>query len=337
MLSFEFLKRLFHLSPLIVSLNVRPWIFGPPKNVLKYMHTLAVAFCSKFIYYMDMANENLPTVFHYNDFRKFLDDYQQERQKFDKNFNRSNVCRLLGLSKSRSFFNDVIKGKTVTSTFIDRFIKVFELKKDEAQFFRVLVKYNQAMEPGERELYFQQLISLNKTPRQILDLNVYEYFKEWRHSVIRAMLDVYNCTEDDYGELGKKINPPLTEKTVRESINLLKNLELVAQDEKGFLKPTQKIIQTPPYINDDLVKHYQMQSLETAKRALFSNSDQMQNVSTKLISISELGLKRIERQLQKFKSEVTSIIHKDHHESDRIYELAMFLVPVTKIKKGGKQ
>ncbi|MBD3321506.1 MAG: TIGR02147 family protein [Chitinivibrionales bacterium] len=301
------------------------------------MHIFRFAFCPIFNYYIDMTNESLPTVYHYNDFRKFLDDYQKARQKFDKNFNRSNVCRLLGLSKSRSFFNDVIKGKTVTSTFIDRFIKVFELKKDEAQFFRVLVKFNQAVEPGERELYFQQLISLNKTPRQILDPNVYEYFREWHHSVIRAMLDVYDCTDDDYAELGKKLNPPLTEKTVRESIRLLKKLKLIAPDSSGSLKPTEKIVQTSPYVNDELVRQYQIQFLDTAKRAVFANTGQMQNISTKLISISELGVKRIERQLQKFKSEVTSIIHKDQHSSDRVYQLALFLMPLTKVKKGGKQ
>lgn len=300
------------------------------------MHVSLIAFCHIFIYYMDMATESLPIIYHYNDFRKFLDDYQKERQKVDRNFNRSNVCRLLGLSKSRSFFNDVIKGKTVTSTFIDRFIKVFELKKDEAQFFRVLVKFNQSVEPGERELYFQQLISLNKTPRQILDPDIYEYFREWHHSVIRAILDVYDI-KDDFSDLGKKVNPPLTEKTVRESIKLLKKLDLIALNANGFLKPTNKIVQTNAYVNDELIKQYQVQCLETAKRALFINTDQMQNISTKLISISELGLRRIERQLQKFKSEVTSIIHKDQHPSDRVYQFAMHLVPLTKIKKGGVQ
>jgi len=111
----------------------------------------------------------LPSVYEYNNFRKYLSDYQNARQAHDPGFSKSALSRILGLPNTRSFFTDVLKGKKVSGAFIERFIKVLELTKDEARFFRVLIMFNQAESAEERELYFDQLISLNKTPKRVME------------------------------------------------------------------------------------------------------------------------------------------------------------------------
>jgi len=116
-------------------------------------------------------------IFDYNDFRKYLADYQEARQTSEKSFSKSECSRLLGLPNTRSFFNDVIAGKKVSLLFIERFVKVLKLSKDEAQFFRVLVLFNQADQADQRELYFDQLVSLNRTPKRILDKAIFSYYK----------------------------------------------------------------------------------------------------------------------------------------------------------------
>jgi uncharacterized protein (TIGR02147 family) len=79
------------------------------------------------------------------------------------------------LPNTRSYFTDVLKGKKVAPTFTERFINVMELNKEEAQFFRALVKFNQAENLSEREIYFEQLISLNRTPKKVIDKKAYSY------------------------------------------------------------------------------------------------------------------------------------------------------------------
>ena len=112
-----------------------------------------------------MKKTNCPVIYSYNNFRRFLADCQQARQTTEKRFTKSALSKLLGLPNTRSYFTDVLKGRKVSNVFIDRFIKIFELNKDEAQFFRVLVLFNQAENVEERELYFDQLISLNTDPK----------------------------------------------------------------------------------------------------------------------------------------------------------------------------
>ena len=86
----------------------------------------------------------LPSIYAYNDFRKFLTDYQAARQKIQPSFSKSEFSRSLLLPNTRSYLNDVLRGKKVSETFVERIITAVGLGKHESQFFRTLVRFNQA-------------------------------------------------------------------------------------------------------------------------------------------------------------------------------------------------
>jgi uncharacterized protein (TIGR02147 family) len=270
---------------------------------------------------------DLPNIFEYNDFRRFLSDYQEHRARQDKSFNKSNLCKKLGIPNSRSYVKDVINGKKVTSTYIERFVRALELDRDEAQFFRVLVKLDQAENADEHELYFSQIISLNRTPKRVLDKKVYAFYKDWRHSAVRAVLDIVDFN-GDYRKLASNLMPPITPKQARVSIALLKALGLISQDEKGFFKPTDKVITTPDWEKNELVKQYQAQLLDLARNAVIKQKRLPQRITTNLLTISGKGYERLQAKIAQFKAEVRSLVNKDESPADRVYLYAMLLVPV---------
>ena len=259
-----------------------------------------------------IMNNRLPSIFDYNDFRKYLSDYQESNQHFDKTFNKSNISKLLGLPNTRSYFTDVLRGRRVSPSFIERFISVFGLNKDESRFFRALVKFNQAETPDERELYFDQLISLNKTPKRILDKRIFEYYKNWYNGTIRALLHILDF-KGDFASLAKSVFPPITPKQAIESIRLLRSLGLIAADAGGCLRPTDKSIATPDYIKDEIIKQYQVHSLELAKWCIWKNASLPQVIATNVISISDKGYKRLEKRIQRFRSEIRALVHNAVH------------------------
>jgi uncharacterized protein (TIGR02147 family) len=271
----------------------------------------------------------LPSVFEYSDFRKYLADYQTMRVRSDRTFTRSQICKLLGLPNTRSFFNDVVKGRELTEAFIERFVRVLMLSPEEAQYFRVLVRFNQARSSDDRELLFDQLISLNRAPHRVLDSRLYRYFREWRHAVIRAMLDTVEF-RGDYRALGRMLDPPVSAQQARESVGLLIALGLAAKDEEGRVRPTDRIVTTGPYLKDELLLQYQMQCIGLGRSHLLGKRGRARNCYTNTISISGEGYRRIERRLQRFKSDVRSIIHKDDALADRVYQLNVHLFPVSR-------
>jgi uncharacterized protein (TIGR02147 family) len=275
-------------------------------------------------------NNTLPNIFDYNDFREYLGEYQKVRQKNDPFFTKTEICRRLGIPNTRSYFQDIVENRRpLTAAYVNRFIEVLELNPEQAQFFRCLVNFNQASEPGEREMYFDQLVTLNRTPVRKIDLMASLYYKEWYHSVIRALLEVHDF-KDDHTALARLIHPPITEKQARQSITLLRDLKLIEKNAEGFYKPTDKTIATSHFLKDELVKNYQIRCLHLAQRAIVQNTKKPQSITTRTISVSEEGYKRIEKRIQKFSSEIRSLVHKDERVPDRVYHLDIVLFPVSR-------
>lgn len=268
-------------------------------------------------------------IFSYNNFRQFLADAYESRRKGDAGFTKAYICRELGLPNSRSYFQDVLNGKFVSDIKIPLFIKLFRLSQEEAHYFLVLVKFNQCDNPEEKELLLDQLISLNRTPQKIISKKAYAYYKEWYNSAVKAMLEVVDF-DGNCSELAKKMLLPVKTRQVKESIKLLKELGLIRKNERGYFKPVDKVISTGSVELDPLVRQFQLKCLEIARLALVRNRKQPERVLTKTISISGECYKKLEKQIDKFNSEIRSIVHKDEAKADRVYQLDLALFPLMK-------
>lgn len=272
----------------------------------------------------------LPVIFEYIDFKKYLEDYYSKRKSQNPTFSHSYICRRLGQANSKSYFNNVVKGRAaITPTFVDRFIGLLELKPDEAKYFRALVNYNQTTSPHEKEFFFDQLVRLNSTPRKVVDKSAYEYYKEWHHTAVRALLDIIDF-RDDFKALASRVYPSISIKQARDSINLLKKTGMISRNGRGYWKPTDKVIVSGDFIKDALVKQFQMKCLEHGKTVLASESDQKQRTITLTLSLSDEAIARITQRMEQFKSEIRSIVHKDEKPASRVFHLNMNLFPMSK-------
>lgn len=273
-----------------------------------------------------------PDIFDYSDFRVFLNDLFNYRHLVDKKFNKSYVCRELGLVNSRSYFQDIVNGKYLSPIKVPLMIEVFELNKGEAKYFRIMVNYNQAFdEPDERELYFEQLLTMKRSTGREVDTSQYEYYSKWYHSVIRATLNIIDATEDDIQLIKKQLIPEITAKEIKDSLKLLKKLNLIYVDD-GFLKPSDTIIRTPQYCRDEAIIRYQMQILEQAQHVYPSKQKSGLNkrTITKMLTFSKEGNERLEAAIDRFSNEINTIVAEDEGESDRIYQMLISLFPYSK-------
>lgn len=277
-------------------------------------------------------NPSVSNLFEFADFRKFLGDYQEKRQARDKTFTRSQFCKDLGLPNTRSYFNDIVSGgKVLSKTYVERFIQVLRMDEDEGQYFRILVDFNQSIHDKERELLFDQLISLNRTPKKFVDPGEYEFYKHWYHTVIFALLDVHPFS-DDYPGLAKRVYPSISPGQAQASIALLEKLGLIRKNDKGYWKATAKTLDAGRYVKSEIIKQYQLQCLELAKKNLLLDQKGGKNFSTVTLSISKNACALIEKKLQKFKSEVRAIAHKETDPADRIYQLNIQYFPQSNLE-----
>jgi uncharacterized protein (TIGR02147 family) len=272
----------------------------------------------------------LPNIYEYNDFRTFIADYHKAKHEQDPSYTKSLMSKLLGLPNSRSYLTHVLSGKYVSNTFVERFIRLFAFSRAEADFFRVLVKFNQAEHPNERELYFEQLIALNKTPKKYLYETSFQYYKNWYNAAIRALLNVYDFDGKQFFLLAQKLSPPISVPQVKRAFRLLLQLGLVEKNAQGLYKPTSRSISTEEFVRNEALKLFQVQSLEVAKYAIIHDLKQPKLLTTNTISISKHGCQRIEKLIDRFRSQVRSLVHKDETKAETVYQIDVLFFPMMK-------
>ena len=274
-------------------------------------------------------NGSLPNIFEFINYRDYLEAYRLARKEWDEGFTHTYICFRLGQRSSRTLYNNIVRGrKDLSPEFIKRFVQLLELNQPEAAYFRVLVMYNQSTDLQEKELYFDQLVQMNNTPKRKLGEEHFEYYNHWYYSSIRALLDIYDFT-DDYAALAQKLRPTIKTAQAKDAIALLDRLGLIVRNDDGFWRPTQKALTTGAKVNHHQVMQYQLQCMEQARMALLDADVARYRSSTLTVSVSDEGLARIMKRTEQYRKELFAIVNKDEQKANRVYQINVQLIAQT--------
>lgn len=272
------------------------------------------------------------SIYEFLDFRAWLAQWHAHRQALDPAFTRTEVSHRLGLPRTRGYFSDVLSGKRVTDTFLERFCELLDLPKAEERYFRTLVRFDQADTPEEKELALDQLTALNRTPVAPSEPAALAYYRDWRHGALRALLETQDLDESSLPKAAAKFRPPFTPGEAKESLDLLLELGLAAKDNRGFLKPTRKTIASPSWAREEIFRLLQAQQFEQIRLALAQPGDGTRAVATNLVAVSGAAQERIRQSLERFRDELRSIVHHDREPADRVLLLANALLPLHEVR-----
>lgn len=263
-------------------------------------------------------------IFQFTHFRKYLDEYQVARVVSDPEFTRAGACALLGLPKTRSYYNDIVKGKKLSSRMIPKFVEVLGLNKKEAKYFETMVNLDQAKSTAERDAYFEELLRQHPDPHHILDADAYEYYNHWYNSVLFTALEVVDVS-DDLEPIQKRIFPKVSVGTLKRSLELLERLGFVRKNEDGFWKSCRDSVSSGAYNNSDLVRQYQLQCFELSKQALLANDENPSDMGTFTFSVSDEAFKAIAKEIWAMKARVRKIITQDKKKATGVHQLNIHL------------
>lgn len=269
---------------------------------------------------------NRPNIFEFTDYRQYLTAWREAEKKCNPKLTHRILCGKLGQT-NRSYFNDLEKGrKHIGSEVLDRLVKLMKLSGDEAGYFRAIVGYGQPATFEEREYWFEQMVRLNNTPKTFVDKKTYAYYRKWYHTTLREYLGTCDF-RDQYAEASRKLYGRVTPDEVKTAIRNLADLGLIAPDERGFLKPTDKVLTTGDNVRHELIRQYQLASNDILREVLQEDKPGTHDSSQVTVGVSEQGMKRIIRRIRQLRSEIMSIAHKDEKKADRVYKIAIHAYP----------
>lgn len=267
-----------------------------------------------------------PNIFEYIDFRKFLTAWREAEKEVIPGLTHEYLSAKLG-QKNRTYFSDLEKGRrSVGPGVLERLIKLIALSGDESKYFRALVGYGQPSTYEEREYWFEQIVQLNNTPKRMLDKQTYSYYKKWYYTTIRAFLETCDF-KDNYEEASRKLYNRVSPREIKQAVKDLVSLGLVAPNEKGYFKPTEKVLVTGDVLRDELLRQYQLSNHDVLRTILEKDESQTHDSTQLTVSVSQEGMERILKRIRQLRSEIISIAHKDEKKAERVFKIAIHAYP----------
>jgi uncharacterized protein (TIGR02147 family) len=269
-----------------------------------------------------------PSVFEYQDFRKFIADAQRAIKATKPFFTYRHIASAVGM-KSPGHITWIIQGKrNLSKKKILPFAKVLGLNERETEFSNNLVHFDQAKTHVEKKLFLDRLVGFIEPKKTIVQPSSYDFYSKWYHSAVRELFAIHKIG-DDYKQIASLIQPAITPRQAKQSVKLLCSLGLIKKDNSGHYMQVNQAVSTGDAWRSVAIRQFQIDSFDLAKEALNSIDAKERDVSTLTMSISDERFALIQERIKQFRNELVTLITSDKSPS-RVYQLSMALFPLSR-------
>jgi uncharacterized protein (TIGR02147 family) len=270
----------------------------------------------------------------YTDYRAFLKDYYEEAKARNPGYSYQVLSRMAGI-KSKGFLHNVISGKrSLSVSNVFGIARALKLDKHETEYLENLVALDSAACLEEKNLYYDRLSSIKANGKtawqpQILRNEQFEFYSKLHHSVIRSLIDLLGF-KGDYARLAASVNPRITPRQAKRSVELMRKLGLICKDTTGRYAITEKSIATPREVVTLATLNFHKESAELALRALTTMPREQRNFSCVTLGISRKAYERICEEIREFRAKLVQIAEADV-AADTVYQVNFQCFPVSNL------
>jgi uncharacterized protein (TIGR02147 family) len=268
-----------------------------------------------------------PSIYTYFDYRLFMRDLQVHLKAERPVFTLEYLAHRVGL-KSKGHMSLIIKGaKNIPLEKVPLYVAALELDRKEADFFVLMVQFNQAGTHRDRKKHLDRMVSLLRVTDRRLVPSQYALCERWYHPVVHELLRVHDI-RDEWERLGALLRPSITADQARESVALLREIGLVETNAQGLLKPSNVAITFGEGWRSVAVREFQKHTFELAQSALENTQVQERDISSLTLSLGESTFREISERISLFRKELLALARSEKH-ADQVYQLNLSLFPLS--------
>lgn len=209
----------------------------------------------------------------------------------------------------------------------------------ERRYFEILVDFNQAKTVEKRNACFtalkQHLLRKGYHTLHVLEPDQYEFYSKWYYTAVRSLLGMFPMG-DEYNRIGKLTSPSITAVQAKKSIKLLTRLGMIRKNDVGCYELTGSAITSGQGVRSLAVANFQRETMRLAIEALDRYTQDVRDISTVSVGVSDDGYKKITALLADCRKRIADISSADHN-ADRVYQINFQAFPLSKSKNGRAQ
>lgn len=282
----------------------------------------------------------LPTLSEYMDYRLYLADFYRAKKNMTRTSVRPYSYAIFSAAadiKSPNYLKMIIEGKrNLSLDMVAKFAKACSLNKAQSDELKLLVMFNQAEDPADRNYALKQLSEFRveqKLKLGQLDRRVFEKVPNWIGWIIYAMVDQEGVSFET-SQLKELLRGKASDNEINDALeNLLKSGELV-RDASGRISKG-KPSEAPEEIPAALVRKLQMQLMYLGLESLYQDSATEREFGSLTLSLTAKEFEEIKFKLRQMRK----ALHKDNSiarmssKGERVYQLNLQLFPVSNASK----
>lgn len=282
----------------------------------------------------------MKNIFQYIDYRIFLADYFETMKEKHSFFSYRWFANKAKISSS-GLYQRVVKGeRNLTEKSTEKFLKAMELGLKEAEFFRVLVAFNQAKSSKEKQRNYTLMVSMTDLVEEsLLELDQYGYLNNWYTPVIRELLPLVQI-KDDFETLAKTLKPSISAREAHDAVELLMRLGFIEQDNDFNYHQCSPAISSGTHFQSVMTqarRAFNASMIDLAKQALERFPIEKRYAVGITLGISDNTYEVLLQEFHAFRERVVAIANKEKKPS-QICQMNFQLFPLTeeiKIQKVG--
>jgi uncharacterized protein (TIGR02147 family) len=263
----------------------------------------------------------MPNIYEYTSYREYL---KAEHSRFSYRF----IAARVGF-KSAGHFTQIIKGQANLSPhMVSRFIEFLKLKKRQAEYFEILVNFDQARTQAEKTRYYERILTFKGSAPSVLTPDQYEFYRKWYYAVVRDVLAFYTF-KGDYRELSRILNPPISTEEARKAIELLERLNLIRKNRHKAYERADRVITTGSQGYNLALSQYAVNMMDMAKQAIDRFPSNERTISWTGITVSRETFLKIQEETRNFRKRILTMAQNSENP-DRTYHFNIQVFPTSK-------
>lgn len=266
-------------------------------------------------------------LFEYTDYRLFLSDFYKLAKGRNRFLTHRFITDTVGAS-STGWFSDLVKGRiNLTGLHFHKLVGFLGLSKTEVDYFSAMVNFSQAASFEEREENLAKILSFKEIRTQLLGEDKFAYYSHWYHAILRELLFVYDF-DGNYLKLGHKLRPSISPAKARESLELLKRLDLIRPDLRGFLKPTDTVLKKDGSAKTLKLSSFLRTNIEMGLNALEKITADERDISSLSVALTDENFKTACEEIKSLRKKLLKL--SETSSTGKVYQCNFQIFPVTK-------
>ena len=268
----------------------------------------------------------MKAIIEYTDYRKFIQDYYDERKR-DSAFTWREFAQSAGFA-SAIFLKYVCEGKkNLSISAASSVANAMGLAGFEKTYFVLMVTYAHAKGDEAKMAAFEKRCALARAHKvRVLGGEEFDYYKSWKNPLLRELAPHMPGARPS--EMARVCKPKLSAAEVTETLEFLQDANLLRKDREGNYVQTDKSISMGSVDAVPLAaKDLQRQMGELAVKALDLPLEE-RSMSGVVLGLTPDSYEKIKKELLECRRRIIAIAT-ENSETQRVYRLNLQLFPIS--------